>query len=445
MNGSTLAGRLALSGVAWITVWALALLLAFNVLLSNVLSDQVDAALRARSEAVAATIQVRDGKLDIASGNDEALDAGTSIYLGGSLIEGADLSPDVRKRLVQQGTRTADRELLGPVRYLAAPIRSGRRQVGTIVVSSDIGARARTRWIVGSASVGFILLMLVFTFFALRFTVGRAMRPVGVMGDQASAWSDQDIDRRFDPAAGPLELRHLAITLNALLERIAASLRHERRFTAELSHELRTPLAHLHAEVDLLASLAADPEHPEPVSQHDLGDLLTSIRRLEGLVESALTPARVQRLGAAGLGRLADVLTDLPHPVTVSEPARAAAQLVVTGRTDLTLAVESDLARRALLPVIENAWRYAVHEIRIDVTAQDGIASIEVSDDGGRLDPHQAEAVFEPGFRGQPADGHRGAGLGLALTRRICRSAGGDAAAALVNGRSTITLRLPCL
>jgi two-component system, OmpR family, heavy metal sensor histidine kinase CusS len=439
----TLASRLALGAIAWIAVWALALLLAFNVLLSNVLSSQVDASLGARAEAVAATIKVRDGRLQIAEGNDAALDAGTSIYLGQSLIEGVDLSEELRRRLVQRGDTTADREVLGPVRYLATPIGSGGQQVGTIIVSSDIFARSRTEVIVGVASIIFILLLLLFTYFAIRGTIARAMRPVRVMGDQASAWSDKDIDRRFDPDIGPLELRELGATLNALLERISATVRHERSFTAELSHELRTPLAHLHAEVDLMAAATADPINPEPVLPDDLATLMTSIRRLENLVESALTPARVEQHGALGLGRMADVLNELPGPAAPDLPGGPTVTLTVTGRADVLLAVESDIARRALLPVLENAWRYAVHEITIEVRTAGGQAQVAVSDDGGRLDPALVEAVFEPGFRADPADGYPGAGLGLALTRRICRAAGGDATATVVDGRTTITLHLP--
>jgi two-component system heavy metal sensor histidine kinase CusS len=434
----SLAGRLALSGVAWIALWALGLLLAFNVLLANVLADQVDASLRARAEAVAATIQVHNGQLKIASSNDDALDTATSIYLGQVLQEGTDLSPALRQALVQRGQRTADRETLG-IRYLAAPIMAGQQQIGTIVVSTDIGQRSHTERIIGLSSVILIGLLLVFTFFALRGTVGRAMRPVRTMGDQVSAWSDKDLDRRFDPDAGPLELRRLAITLNSLLERIAATVRHERQFTAELSHELRTPLAHLHAEVDLLASAAADPIRPEPVGQHDLEALMTSIRRLEGLVESALSPARVEQESAPGLGRMADVLAHLPNGTA------STAALSVTGDTGILLAVEADIARRALLPVLENAWRYAVHEVRIEVRARDGMASVIVSDDGGRLNPDQAEMIFVPGFRADPTDGYPGAGLGLALTRRICRAAGGDANAAGHDGWSVVTLQFPCI
>jgi signal transduction histidine kinase len=279
------------------------------------------------------------------------------------------------------------------------------------------------------------------------------------MGDQASTWGDQDIDRRFDPDAGPLELRELALTLNALLERIAATVRHERSFTAELSHELRTPLAHLHAEIDLM-TVEANQVSPEPADPEAMARLMTSVRRLEGMVEGALTPARAEQPGALGLGRIVDVLAALPGPPPAVPPTDRAdstnsvnsagviaplASLRVTGSTAVTLAVESDVARRALLPVLENAWRYAVHEVRIDVSTVAGVALIAVSDDGGRLDPALTDAVFSPGFRADPADGYPGAGLGLALTRRICRSTGGDATAAVIDGRTTITLYLPCI
>ncbi|GAB6902530.1 ATP-binding protein [Kineosporia succinea] len=429
----TLAGRLALGGIAWIGAWAVALLLAFNVLLANVLAAQVDDALRARAQAVAATVQFDDGELNsVGEGNDEALDAGTSIYLGAELVEGAPLSAELRQDLLQVGEITQDSERYGPVRHLAYPITENGRQIGTIVVSSDIGLRNRTVQLIAVTSLAFIVLTLVFTFFALRATIVRALNPVRAMGEQAASWSEHDLEQRFDPGSGPLELRELSTTLNGLLERIAAALRHERNFTAELSHELRTPLAHLHAEVDLLSP-------HEPLGAEAVEHLLTSIRRLEGLVETALVPARIVRDAAVGLGRVGDALEGL------RAPAASAARLVVDGDLDIVLAVESDIARRALNPLLENAFRYAVQEVRIEITGGGGRAMIAVSDDGGGLDPLDAERVFAPGFRADPADGHPGAGLGLALTRRICRSAGGDVRAHVIDGRTVFTLTLPSL
>jgi two-component system heavy metal sensor histidine kinase CusS len=434
----TLAGRLALGAIAWIALGAAGLLAAFAVLLSTTLGGQVDAALAARAEAVAATVHVEGGRLQIRTADvDDALDAGTSIYEGTRLIEGIDLSPGLFGELVDRGRRETDREGLGQVRYLAMPILSRDQQVGTIVVSSDIGSETTFHRIAGVSGLALTGLILMLTFFALRATVGRAMCPVRAMSAQASTWSDQDLDRRFDPKDSPRELSLLAETLNDLLDRIGAAFRHERDFSAELSHELRTPLAHLHAEVELLTSGVRDRDRPEAVTGEDLDRLLVSVRRLEGVVEAALVPARVRQVGGPGIGDVHDVLDG------IRPPALSAARLVIRGEVRAPLAVESDIARRALGPVLENSFRYARTEVVISVDATDGIVRIEVSDDGGRLEPRQTEKIFEPGFRADTSDAHPGAGLGLALTRRICRSAGGDATADVFDGRTTITLILP--
>ncbi|MFV0459308.1 MAG: sensor histidine kinase [Actinomycetales bacterium] len=441
---ATLAGRLALGGVAWIAAWGLALLVIFNLVLSVVMEDQIDAALRARAEAVLITVAAGDGQVLAPSpeSDDEALDAGTSIYEGDRLVAGVDLSPGLRHLLLQRGEVSADRDATA-VRYLALPIEAGGGQVGTVVVSSDIGALSTSTRIVGLASLVLIALMLAITFFALRSTVGRALRPVRSMGEQASAWSDEDLDGRFDPQGSPRELRELAVTLNGLLERIAAALRHERALTAELSHELRTPLAHLHAEVNLMAEALNDPARPEQVTATDLDQLLGSVRRLESLVETALAPARAEQV--IGLGRVEEVLDGLRAPA--GHPAR----VEVEGDLQAILAVDSDVARRALTPLLENAFRYARNRVHVQVRAgqpaRDGsradLVAFVVADDGGKLDPDLTEQIFVPGFRADGADGHAGAGLGLALSRRIARAAGGDVVAEAATGRTLVTLTLP--
>ncbi|MFI7589169.1 ATP-binding protein [Spongisporangium articulatum] len=424
----SLASRLALGGLAWIAVWAMALLLAFALMLSVVLASQVDAALRARAEAVRATVHVTaDGLRIDEEGDDSALDAGTVIYYGRTVVEGEPLGGKLVDRFVQRGEVVSDEEGLHTERLLALPITHAGRQVGTIVVSSDVGLRTRTAWVLGLGAVGFTGLLLLFTFFALRGTVRLALRPVARMGEQARDWSDSDLDRRFDPEGGPLELARLAATLNALLERIAAALRHERQFTAELSHELRTPIAHLHALADLLAAGG-----PAAVEQADLQEVLESVRRLEGLVEGALAPARA-RIGAPGLVSVREVVSGLPADVRCE------------GDLDATVAVDGDLVLRALQPALDNARRYARSAVVLRVRRDRGFTVLDVEDDGGRLDPAHAESVFEAGFRADPADEHPGAGLGLALTRRICRAAGGEATAQLRDGRTVISLRLPGL
>ena len=68
------------------------------------------------------------------------------------------------------------------------------------------------------------------------------------MTRQAAEWSEHDLERRFSQGPPRDEFTTLAATLDGLLDRVAASLRHEQMLTAELSHELRTPLTAISAE-----------------------------------------------------------------------------------------------------------------------------------------------------------------------------------------------------
>lgn len=60
---------------------------------------------------------------------------------------------------------------------------------------------------------------------------------------------------------------------------------------------------------------------------------------------------------------------------------------------------------------------------------EQGWIVVTVIDDGPGMTEELAERVFEPGFRDDAEDGHPGAGLGLALVRRLVVAAGGTAQA----------------
>jgi signal transduction histidine kinase len=81
---------------------------------------------------------------------------------------------------------------------------------------------------------------------------------------------------------------------------------------------------------------------------------------------------------------------------------------------------------RILTPLLDNAGRYASHDILVACVSAPGGTQVHVSDDGPGVPADLGPAVFDPGRRADPADGHDGAGLGLALAHRLARNAGGD-------------------
>jgi signal transduction histidine kinase len=53
------------------------------------------------------------------------------------------------------------------------------------------------------------------------------------------------------------------------------------------------------------------------------------------------------------------------------------------------------------------------------------------------------EAIFEPGRRADPEDGHSGAGLGLPLARRLARAGGGELHVVPAAEGATFVVTLP--
>lgn len=93
----------------------------------------------------------------------------------------------------------------------------------------------------------------------------------------------------------------------------------------------------------------------------------------------------------------------------------------------------------ALANLIGNAFRYTQEgEVRIRILGD----RVEVADTGPGIDPEDAARLFERGYRGQAASGSKGAGLGLAIVRRLCDLYGWQVSLAPGPGRGAVaTLR----
>ena len=105
----------------------------------------------------------------------------------------------------------------------------------------------------------------------------------------------------------------------------------------------------------------------------------------------------------------------------------------------VALAATTELAARAMSPLVDNALRHAATRVTVSTSVADRTASIHVSDDGPGLvgDP---ESLFGAGTRD---DSSPGAGLGLPLARRVAKTLGGQVDVTSVAEPTTFTLTLP--
>ena len=213
--------------------------------------------LRVRAEAAASTLEVSPtGVVRVRDARDDAaIDVGTWIFQGHHLVEGPGPGTPLggqAEAIAGRGARFAQTDQPDPVRLYAHPVRSGGREVATVVTTLALAPYAQTRQAALLGSAALAVLMLAGVFLVLRAAVSRALSPVEAMTRQAQEWSVGDLGRRFGDHVRPTELALLAGTLDSLLGRLAAVLRHEQQLVGELSHELRTPLSRIVAETGLL-------------------------------------------------------------------------------------------------------------------------------------------------------------------------------------------------
>jgi two-component system, OmpR family, sensor kinase len=422
-----LRGRLMASVLVAIGIVLAALTVGFNIVLRDRVDRDANSVVQARAAAELAALQVGPGRIDLGETPDAAApDAQIWVFRAGTALESPRTSPaDSAAASVLARSGGVQRDVAGTdTRLYALPVIAGGRRLGTIVAAVSLAPYEQTRRTALIASVVLALVAFAAVAVAARWLTSRALSPVARMTAQAAEWSDRDLDRRFDLGPPHDELTQLAATLDGLLDRLAASLRHEQRLTSELSHELRTPLANIAAEAQYALRHTTQDEDGRCAVQN----VLNSARQMGQTLDTLIAAARA----------------DLdPHPATSDAQAavraamRSAAPPDAGARITTSLHAprevprvvgEQALIERILAPVIENAYRHAHHSVSITIEHDGGAVRFGIDDDGPGVPHGDHEAVFEPGHRGPGGvlSGVNGAGLGLALSRRLARSAGGD-------------------
>lgn len=272
------------------------------------------------------------------------------------------------------------------------------------------------------------------------FVAARALRPLQQITGTARRVAERNLHERIDLDGPQDEIKDLADTFDAMLERLDRAFDSQRRFVANASHELRTPLT---INRTLIEVALEGPDAGPALRQ--LGDTLLAVnQRHERLIDGLLTLAGSEE-------HITDPvvvdLADVAHHVT-TEAQDAASSAGIEIRTDLqTTAVMGDpvLLERLVQNLIDNAIRYNRPEAgRVTVTTStlDGKAQLAVDNPGLPVPPYEIPGLFEPFHRLSTTD--RGTGLGLSIVRSVARAHGGEAHATPgPDGGLTVRVVLP--
>lgn len=337
------------------------------------------------------------------------------------LLSPAELRRALEGAVVINGSRAG---VSGPLRVRAlntGPSGASASVLVALQVGDVLTSRAALRH---SLWVTLPVLVLVLAMVAWR-VIGSTLRPVEALRLGAERISGRDRDERLPVPRSADEIRALAVTLNGMLDRLAAARSRQQSFVADAAHELRSPLTSIRTQLEVAQLLGDGGTLP--------ADLMVDVARLATLIEDLLLLARADADTRGPANRQA---VQVPALLSGLSMAYASARVPVrvmadprTAASDAQLSVEADAdeLRRAVANLVDNAVRHATSGVWLAACADGTDVLVSVSDDGPGIAPADRERVFDRFTRLDDARDRDagGSGLGLAIVRELVSRAEG--------------------
>jgi signal transduction histidine kinase len=268
----------------------------------------------------------------------------------------------------------------------------------------------------------------------------RIAHPIQRLADAAERTAQGDL-RATAPVEGPAEVRALANAFNVMVDRLAEQDAIRRDFVANASHELRTPLTNLQGYLEALRDgvLPPDPATFDSLREEvdRLGRLAASLDLLAGATEDRPMPEDVD------LGALVRNGVELARPAF----ARRSVQVDVSTASGLVVHARRDELAQVIANLLQNAARYTPPGGRVEIVAalDRADAQVRVTNSGSEIPASDLPRVWERFFRVERSRDRStgGAGIGLAIVKRLVEEGGGRVGASSHAGSTTFWFSLP--
>ncbi|MGN6313095.1 MAG: sensor histidine kinase [Rhodanobacteraceae bacterium] len=263
-----------------------------------------------------------------------------------------------------------------------------------------------------TALVATVILLCLLSLLIGVWLSARVMSPVTELAQRLRARRAGTLEP-LAPYFAEDEVGELAAALDDYAERQIAMIARDREFNADVSHELRTPLAVIATTTELLMG---NPELPDKAKVR-LKRIERAVRQSTELTQALLLLSRAERSGPQD-GETTDVAKVAAEVIDTNQQHIGHKPVAVRLEVEDVCEVEapSSVVAVALGNLVGNACKYTLEgEVVVRVQCD----RVLVEDTGPGIKPEQAEHLFERGVRGE-GQTVKGAGLGLAIVRRLC-------------------------
>jgi two-component system sensor histidine kinase BaeS len=334
------------------------------------------------------------------------------------------------------------------VAMVLAVLAIGVMQIGAKAFADLMAAAGESAEHVGemftaSVTVVFVLTAIVAALAAVvlgSVLARRIARPIERLAEAADRTARGDL-RATAPVEGPAEVRALADAFNVMVDRLAEQDAVRREFVVNASHELRTPLTNLQGYLEALRDGVLP---PDPATFDSLREEVDRLTRLAASLD-ALAGADDQRPMPedVDLGALVRTSLELAAP-TLTRRAIAVSSTILPG---IVVHARADELAQVVSNLLQNAIRYTPSGGTVLVeAARDGVDGVvRVTNTGSEIPAEDLPRVWERFFRVERSRDRStgGAGIGLAIVKRLVEEAGGRVGATSEHGTTTFWFSLP--
>lgn len=279
---------------------------------------------------------------------------------------------------------------------------------------------------------------------AARLAVQWGHAPLRKLSARIGEVGSGQLHLRLDAARVPVELKHLVLSFNTMLDRLQDSFLRLSDFSADIAHELRTPVTNLTTQAQVALS------KPRSIEQYQelLYSSLEELDRMGKMIADMLFLAQADHpSGPPAMGSV-EIATEVRELFEYFEALaeERGVSLVLEGSAP---AVRGDrlMLRRALSNLLSNALRHTPAGQTLTVQLADRGTSAEVSiwNPGVNIAPEHLPRLFDRFYRVDPARQRsgEGAGLGLAIVKSIADAHGGSVDVRSTAGLTCFSLRVP--
>jgi signal transduction histidine kinase len=307
--------------------------------------------------------------------------------------------------------------------------------VGAAVGLANLAALAMLMIVSGpdATLVGVLLIYAAAAGVGAALALGSARaRAIGQLASVARELGKGNLSARAGTLEAGPELEMLARTLDDMAGRLQDALTRERTMEARrrdlmtaISHDLRTPLSSLRAMVEAIDDgVVADPLSLQRYAAEMRRSVIQLATMVDDLFELAQLEAGVIEAETKRI-RLGDVVLSAMAAVEFQAAEKRLALRANLGGHGNTAC--SPRLARVLQNLLANAVRHTPADGTVLIEASRWQTGLEVvvEDSGEGIDPEDLPRIFEPFYRADPARVGGGAGLGLALAKRIAEALGG--------------------